>query len=161
MSKARLKKQLQGMTAEQMAAMVLELYDIRKEARDFLDYWSDPEPDKWLEKWKGDVRKVFYSAGTTSRRRPVLTTLNTLVKYFITLGMDSERTSDFLLYVAETECEWLEQRWRRLSYRTSMLKNLENCKLYIENAFPDEEENPFRVRLERLTERVDALFLWR
>lgn len=161
MSKARLKKIMQGMTADQLSELVMELYDARKEAREYLEYWSDPQPEKWVEKAKKDICRVFYLHGENPRRRPSLSDLNTIVKHFMTLGIDRDLTSDVLLYVAETECEWLEQRWRRLSYRTSMMKNLDAARLYIENAYPESEPNPYQIRLDRLQDQVATLFYYR
>lgn len=161
MSKARLKKIMQGMTADQLSELVMELYDARKEAREYLEYWSDPQPEKWVEKAKKDICRVFYLHGENPRRRPSLSDLNTIVKHFMTLGIDRDLTSDVLLYVAETECEWLEQRWRRLSYRTSMMKNLDAARLYIENAYPEGESNPYQIRLDRLQDQVATLFYYR
>ncbi len=171
MSKAGLKKQLANMTADQLRELVLELYDIRKEAKEYLDYWANPDPRKAVEKAEKEVRRVFYTSLTTPRRRPALSDLNTIVRHFMTLALDRDLTAEFLLYVAETECEWLEQRWRRLSYRTSMLKNLDSATLFLENAYNDaagEEEvtdktvnpalNPYQIRLERLQDRVHSLF---
>lgn len=149
------------MTADQLSELVMELYDARKEAREYLEYWSDPQPEKWVEKAKKDICRVFYLHGENPRRRPSLSDLNTIVKHFMTLGIDRDLTSDVLLYVAETECEWLEQRWRRLSYRTSMMKNLDAARLYIENAYPEGESNPYQIRLDRLQDQVATLFYYR
>lgn len=148
------------MSADQLSELVLELYDVRKEAKEYLEYWLNPDPKKWLEKAEKDAGRIFYVSSGNPRRRPSLSDLNTIVKHFLTFGMDREQNAEFLLYVAETECGWLEQRWRRMTYRTSMLKNLENARLYIENAFPDPDKNPYALRLERLTERVNSLFLY-
>ena len=167
MSKARLKKQLLNMTAEQLSELLLELYDIRKEARDYLEFWVDPDPAKTVAKAEKEVRMIFYTSTAVPRRKPSLSELNRIVKHFMTLGLDRDSTAEFLLYVAETECGWLELRWRRLSYRSSMKKNLEAADLYIENAFPEAsnsehllKENPCTIRLERLRERVSSLFYY-
>lgn len=161
MSKAKIKKILQGMTADQLSELVVELYDVRKEAREYLEYWADPQPEKWIKKTKKEIRYIFNLYGEIPRRRPSLSDLNTIVKHFLTLGMDREYTADVLLYVAEIECEWLEQRYRRLSYRASMMKNLEAARLYIENAYPENETNPYGIRLDRLQDQVSTLFYYR
>lgn len=158
MSKPRLKKALAPLTKEQLEELIVELYDIRKEAREYLDYWADPDPKKALEKAEKEVRRIFFVSGVNPRRRPSLTELNQIVKHFMTLSIDHELTSEFLFHVAETECEWLGLRWRRMTYRTSMMKNLENLRIYLDNAYPDEDKSPFALRFERLNEGVRALF---
>lgn len=42
MSKAQLKKHLNTLDKSQIIEMVMELYDARKEARDYLDYYVNP-----------------------------------------------------------------------------------------------------------------------
>ena len=42
MSKAQLKKHLNALDKSQIIEMVMELYDARKEARDYLDYYVNP-----------------------------------------------------------------------------------------------------------------------
>lgn len=160
MSRAKLKKALSGLSSDQLIELLLELYDIRKEAKEYLEYWTDPDAGKSLEKADKEVHRVFFSSTTNPRRRPSLADLNQIVKHFMTLSLDRETTADFLLRVIETECEWLEHRWRRLSYRSSVMKNLEAARLYLENAFPAEEDNPFSLRFERVNERAHSLFSW-
>ena len=42
MSKSQVKKLLSGMSKEDVINVVLELYDARKEAREYLDYFVNP-----------------------------------------------------------------------------------------------------------------------
>ena len=59
MSKAQLKKHLNTLDKFQIIEMVMELYDARKEARDYLDYYVNPNENKELEKFKKIVLKEF------------------------------------------------------------------------------------------------------
>ena len=43
MSKAKLKKHLLSLTKEQITDIVLELYDARKEAKDYLEFYLAPD----------------------------------------------------------------------------------------------------------------------
>ena len=158
MSLPRLKKQLAPLNRDQLEELIADLYSARKEAKEYLDFWAEPDQKKMLDKYMTAVRRVFFSGGVTPRRRPSLTDLNHLVHNFMTLPMDHEMTASFLFAVVEHEADWLELRWRRLSYRTSIYKNLNNLRLYIEN-LPNGEEEKWKIRLERTIERVDALFV--
>ena len=42
MSKAKLKKHLLSLTKEQITDIVLELYDARKEAKEYLEFYLEP-----------------------------------------------------------------------------------------------------------------------
>ncbi len=59
MSKSQVKKLLAGMSKEEVINTVMELYDARKEARDYLDYYVNPNESNELEKFKKIVLKEF------------------------------------------------------------------------------------------------------
>lgn len=59
MSKSQVKKLLSSMSKEDVINVVLELYDARKEARDYLDYYANPDETSELEKFKKIVLKEF------------------------------------------------------------------------------------------------------
>ena len=59
MSKSQVKKLLTGMSKEEVINVVMELYDARKEARDYLDYFANPNEKSELEKFKKVVLKEF------------------------------------------------------------------------------------------------------
>ena len=59
MSKTGLRKGLSELSKEEIIGVVCELYDSRKDAREYLDYWLDPDPEKALEDYKERVDKIF------------------------------------------------------------------------------------------------------
>ena len=59
MSKSQVKRLLAGMSKEEVINIVMELYDARKEARDYLDNYVNPNENKELEKFKKIVLKEF------------------------------------------------------------------------------------------------------
>lgn len=63
MSKSQVKKLLSGMSKEEVINVVLELYDARKEARNYLDYFANPNENSELEKFKKIVLKEFGDDG--------------------------------------------------------------------------------------------------
>ena len=63
MSKSPVKKLLSGMSKEDVINVVLELYDARKEAREYLDYFVNPNEKSELEKFKKNVLKEFDNDG--------------------------------------------------------------------------------------------------
>ena len=60
MSKAKLKKHLLSLTKEQITDIVLELYDARKEAKDYLEFYLAPDCNAELEKSKKAIRNEFF-----------------------------------------------------------------------------------------------------
>ncbi|MCR5065406.1 MAG: DUF6155 family protein [Bacteroidales bacterium] len=67
MSKSQVKKLLAGMSKENVINVVMELYDARKEAREYLDYFVNPNEKGELEKFKKIVIEEF---GDDGKRMP-------------------------------------------------------------------------------------------
>lgn len=59
MSKSQVKKLLAGMSKEEVVNVVMELYDARKEAKEYLEYFVNPDENSELEKFKKIVLKEF------------------------------------------------------------------------------------------------------
>lgn len=147
MSKASVKKALNALEKKEIVEMVMELYSARKEAKEYLEYWTSPDSEKELEKYKKLVDRVFFTTTDKPRRAPSLSELSYVVKNFMSLCYETEKVADLLLYVAEREADWLELRYRKTAYRTSLLKNVRDAELYIET---HELQPIFALRLERL-----------
>ena len=60
MSKAKLKKYLLSLTKEQITDIVLELYDARKEAKDYLEFHLAPDCNVELKKCKKAIQNEFF-----------------------------------------------------------------------------------------------------
>lgn len=60
MSKAQLKKHLSTLTKEQVIEVILKLYDARKEAKEYLEFYLNPDEDAKLEEYKRIIRDEFY-----------------------------------------------------------------------------------------------------
>ena len=154
MSKAKLKKALAALDKEELITMVTELYDARKEAKEYLEYWIDPDPAKELERIERLVSRQFVTPQGISRRSPSLPVINKYIKDFMTICFEAERVGELLIFVTEQMADWLETRYRRVSYRASLRKYLNEAALYIET---NELEPLLGIRLDRLRERVEAL----
>lgn len=48
------------MTKGEIIEMVLELYSARKEAKDYLDFYANPDEDGKIEEYKSIIREEFY-----------------------------------------------------------------------------------------------------
>ena len=70
MSKAKLKKYLQTLSKEQVIEVMLELYDARKEAKDYLEFYLTPDSNAELEKCKKAIRFSEVKARPELRGRP-------------------------------------------------------------------------------------------
>ncbi|MDE5843166.1 MAG: hypothetical protein K2H35_05470 [Muribaculaceae bacterium] len=157
MSKAKLKKTLQAMPADELVTVIMELYESRKEAKEYLEYWLNPDADKELERCTKLIDRQFFTSAGVNRRSPALPEINKIVKNFMTLCYESDKVAELLLFIPGRMADWLEERYRRVSYRSSLRKYLNEAKLYIET---HDLTARFGLRLERLEERVEAIEKW-
>ena len=102
MSKARLKKTLNSLSKEQIIEIVTEMYDARKEAKEYLEYWLEPDSDKELERREVMIKRLFFTTSDRPRKLPSVTDIKKVVKDFTTICFDSEKTALLLLYVCDS-----------------------------------------------------------
>lgn len=57
MSKLQLKKELNSMSKDQLAELVLDLYSARKEIKEYLEFFLNPNVEKLVEKFRKNVDK--------------------------------------------------------------------------------------------------------
>ena len=153
MSKAKLKKALAELSKDGVIEMVTELYDARPEARDYLEYWLDPNPDREFQAALEKVDKMFFYSTGKNRTQPSQTSLKRLVKDFSTLVFDSEKIAQLYLHIAESHAKWLRQKQKgRGQSEKAVRRNLQLAEEYIVSA---QLESVFEIRLERLRKFID------
>lgn len=60
MSKAKLKKELENMSAEQLREVILDAYDAAPEIKQYLEYFLNPDEDKLMEAFCEFVKKEIH-----------------------------------------------------------------------------------------------------
>lgn len=154
MSKAQLKKALAGMEAAEISEMVLELYDARPEAKEYLEYWLNPKPAEELEKYKLKVHRLFFTTSGKPRKRPTITSIRQLVKYFSTICFDPDMLCELYVYICSVDIEWLRTRRNPLTSIKTVKANLETARMYVESSGL---EDRFSIKLDRLDEEAAEL----
>lgn len=157
MSKASVKKALKELDHDGLVNLLLDLYSCRKDAKDFLEFWADPDEDKELERVKERIHKLFFLPHDKPRRKPNMTEIKTLVKNFRTLGPDSEKIADLLIYLPELMLEWMQRRngTGMTAARPRFDSMLDESRTFIESAGL---EHVFGMRLDRITELINAYY---
>ena len=157
MSKASVKKALKELDQEGLVNLLMDLYACRKDAKDFLEFWADPDEDKELERVKDRIHKLFFLPHDKPRRKPDMTEIKTLVKNFRTLGPDPEKIADLLIYLPEQMLEWLQRRngTGMTAERPRLDSMLEESRTFIESAGL---EQVFGMRLDRIAELINAYY---
>ncbi|MDE5643478.1 MAG: hypothetical protein K2I56_08295, partial [Muribaculaceae bacterium] len=67
MSKAKLKKELELMSREQLIDIILNVYSARKEAKEYFEFFLNPDSDALLEKYRELVKKEVIRAKRGNR----------------------------------------------------------------------------------------------
>lgn len=155
MSKAALKKTLKDMEHDSLAEIIMELYESRPEAKEYLEFWLNPDAEAELQKYRKKISKLFFISEGKPRRSPAFTELKTLTKYFISLGIEPEKVSDMMLHILETYRDWLAMRRHVVSHRARFDKLFAETAVYIETAGM---EDLYSIRLSRVKEETDEIF---
>lgn len=157
MSKASVKKALKELDHEGLVNLLMDLYACRKDAKDFLEFWADPDEDKELERVKERIHKLFFLPLDKPRRKPDMSEIKTLVKNFRTLGPDPEKIADLLIYLPEQMFEWLQRRngTGMTAARPRFDSMLEESRTFIESAGL---EHVFGMRHDRIAELINSYY---
>ncbi len=110
MSKTLLKKVLAGMSANQIADLVVELYDARPEAKEYLDFFVKPDIDAKLEKARSAIRKEAsrVSRGYSKMRS---TRIKRFIKDISSLNPGEEAVCEIMTYAVETAAAIGSEIW--------------------------------------------------
>ena len=104
MTKAKLKKHLQSLPKEGVIEVILELYDARKEAKDYLEFYLNPDINAELEKCKKAIEQKFFPAREFSKK-PSFAKCNKIISDFKKLKPDPNCVADLMLFYVEQGCE--------------------------------------------------------
>ncbi|MDE6339890.1 MAG: hypothetical protein K2K97_08920 [Muribaculaceae bacterium] len=155
MSKAALKKALKDLERDSLSEIIMELYEARPEAKEYLEFWLNPDAEEELQKYRKKIFKLFFMSEGKTRRSPAFTELKTHTKYFISLGIEPEKVSDLMLYILETYRDWLALRKHVVSHHPRFDKLYGETAAYIETAGL---EDLYNIRLSRIKEETEDIF---
>lgn len=105
MSKAKLKKYLQTLSKEQVIEVMFELYDARKEAKDYLEFYLTPDSNAELEKCKKAIRQEFFPNHGFSEK-PSFAKCRKVISGFQKLKTEPTYVADLMLFYIEQGCEY-------------------------------------------------------
>lgn len=153
MSKTQLKKFLNTLSHEQIMEVVLELYAARKEAKDYLDYFMEPDEEKMLEKYRAVITKEFLPGpgrvkGRTSRCRKA-------IKEFTTLHPHPSRIADLMLTMVESIMTYDRRvRWVKESQENAAVNTFREA---LDTIWRNEMMPQFDRRIATITDKISGL----
>lgn len=121
MSKTSLKKQLALMERRDMERLILDLYDARKEAKEYLDFFVQPDIDAKLRRARTAIDKEAARV-TRGRARPRVTRVRRVIKDITSLDPGAKPSCDIMTYTVERFCAVGSVYWIKESTARSFAK---------------------------------------
>lgn len=101
MSKAKLKKHLSTLTHDQVVEVILDLYDARKEAKEYLEFYLAPDSEGLMEKARQKVRGYFTARTGRPLRCPKLGKCAKVIADYASLSPDPRCVAELMVYYVE------------------------------------------------------------
>ena len=131
---------------------VLDLYDARKEAKEYLEYFLNPDEKAKLKEYKAIIRNEFWPKRGDGKCR--FSVCKKAIADFRKLHPSPESLADLMLYLVENACE-VADAWGDLweSFYDSTESNFEATMKYISknNLLPK-----FQKRIEAMLKNTES-----
>lgn len=119
------------MEKDEIIKLVLELYSARKEAKEYLDFFAEPDEKAMLEKYKDIISKEFYHY---VGREPKLSfpVCRKAIADFKNLKPSPEVLGDLMMYMIEKACKFAHDAgylWE--SYYVTVTREYEKTLQYL------------------------------
>jgi hypothetical protein len=153
MSKTTLKKHLLSLTKEQIIEQVLDLYDSRKPAKEYFEYFLDPNEKKAFEKYKAIIVNEFYPTGKTRGTKCRFSVAKKAIADFRSLNPAPELLGDLMVTLVENACQFAHDSsdlWEQ--FYTSTSNNFELALKYLQK---NQILNYFRQRNEKCVKQTE------
>ena len=132
MSKATVKKILTSMPKEEIISMVLEMYDARKEAKEYLEFYANPDEDGKLEEYKKIIVEEFYPHKANRLGNTRFSVCRKAVSDYKKLKPSPVKLADLMLCYVENACHFTNDygdMWEQ--YYTSVENNYKKTMAFI------------------------------
>lgn len=106
MSKPALKKHLQTLSKEQLIETVLELYDNVKPAKEYFEFFLNPNEKEMLKKYKAIIQKEFALEWKYSEPKLRFSEAKKAIAEFRGLKPSPDMLADLMLTLPEAACEF-------------------------------------------------------
>lgn len=138
------------MSAEQLSALILDLYSARKDAKDYLDFFVDPNIEKRLDKARVliDREMARVSRGRLNVR---ITRIKATISYITSLGAGEEADAAILLHAIGRACSISADIHIKESLQAAFSRLLERAVIEANTA------GTLSLRLPALQEAVDRI----
>ena len=131
MSKLQLKNLLQTMDKSKLVSMILEMYDTRKEIKEYLDYYVNPNEKEQFLKAKKIIEDEYFPAKGLPKER--LSVAKKAISDFSKLKPLPELEAELMIFLVECGCRLTyEYGDMTEAFYISMEKNFERALKFME-----------------------------
>lgn len=109
MSKIELKKHLQSLTKEHVIEQVLELYSNCKPAKEYFEYFLNPDEKGKFEKYKAIIVNEFYTNTLIGIGKLRFSVAKKAITDFRALKPSPELLADLMVTLPETACQFTNE----------------------------------------------------
>lgn len=103
MSKTGLKKLLTQLNHDEICDLIIELYDARPEAKEYLDFYVQPDIEKRMEKARSNIKKEFMRS-SRGRNKGRITRVKRFIKDISSLNPGEEFEVELKTFAIEQAC---------------------------------------------------------
>lgn len=130
MSKTKLKAAISELNDNQLKELILELYDARKEAKEYLDFFAEPNIEALTTKYKNTLAK---ECGRISRGRskPRMSKVKKAIKDFASFNPGDDYVAEIMVTAIELLCHAGSETWMPEQIQKSVAKQLETVVGYL------------------------------
>ncbi len=107
MSKLQLKKMLQSMDKPEIISLILEMYDTKKEIKEYLDYIVNPNEKEQFAKAKKVIENEYFPAKGWPKER--LSIAKKAISDFSKLKPSPELEAELLIFLVECGCRYTHE----------------------------------------------------
>lgn len=133
MSKNELKKHLQTLTKDQVIEQVLELYGNCKPAKEYFEYFLNPDEEGQFEKYKAIIINEFYPKGKYTEPKTRFSVAKKAIADFRALKPSPGLLADLLVTFPEMACKFTNEYGDMSEqYYTSAVNNYEAALKYLQ-----------------------------
>lgn len=129
MSKTQLKKELVHLTSDQLIELIVDLYEARKEAKEYLDFYVNPDIEKRLDKARTAIAKET-ARKSHGYARPRMTRIRGFIKDIASLNPGAEPVLEIMTYTLERICAVGSTEWIKDTTQRSCAKLLRDTVAY-------------------------------
>ncbi|MCM1111554.1 MAG: DUF6155 family protein [Clostridium sp.] len=154
MSKAQLKKALKDLSTEDLTYLLVQVYENRKEAKEYLDFWMNPDIDRKREEISRTIEKELQRVGRGKSKTRV-SEIRKAVKRFASYEPETEMLLGFMLEVFMGLLAVNRKRWTTASFRNGTASFLNDS---LEAVKVGGMPGDWFSRFVRLAEAIDVVY---